>query len=110
MKKSNIKRDKYKSARSGDSKIYEVMCSKCNNYVLTYQKDGTGMLKRLYFDRIISPQKYNINAPLEKIPPLICSKCKRHLATPYIYPKEKRKAYRLYPNATYKKLKKPSIH
>lgn len=73
-----------------------------------YQKDGPGPLKRLYLDRIVSPQnladkqKYAIS----KIPKLVCSGCKRTLGVAYIYPKEKRSAFRLFVGAVTKKVTK----
>ncbi len=76
--------------------------------VITYQKDGPGNLRRLYLDRIFSPenltdlQKLN----LKDIPVLKCNKCNEVLGTPYIYIKENRKAFRLYQDAITKKVEK----
>lgn len=60
----------------------------------------------MYLDRIVSPenimklQKFSIN----KIPNLVCTKCKYILVIPYVYPKEKRNAYRLFVGAVNKKI------
>lgn len=67
--------------------------------ILLYQKDGLGILKRLYLDRIIIPLSLadgNKN--------LICKKCNALLGIPMIYQKEKRLAYRLFSGAVEKKI------
>lgn len=53
-----IKKDRYFRERGGTAKIISVLCAKCNSLIFTYQKDGPGWLKRGYFNRIISPEKY----------------------------------------------------
>jgi len=88
--------------------LLSIFCRKCSNMVITYQKDGPGNLRRLYLDRIFSPenltdlQKLN----LKDIPVLKCNKCNEVLGTPYIYIKENRKAFRLYQDAITKKVEK----
>lgn len=100
-----IKRDKYKSARGGSSKIFDIYCRKCNTYALSYQKDGVGSLIRLYLDRIIKPlnqigfEYYDIKS----IGALKCGSCASILGIPYTYTKEKRSAYRLIQNNITKK-------
>ena len=54
-----IRKDKYLSERGGTAKIIKVLCMKCGRQLLIYQKDGSGWLKRLYLNRIISPEKYS---------------------------------------------------
>jgi ribosomal protein S27E len=110
MKKINFsfKKDKYKSARGGHSRLLNVCCRKCENVVVVYQKDGPGNLRRLYLDRIFAPddmaglQDLNI----KDVPALKCKKCSELLGTPYIYPKEKRKAFRLYQDSVIRRLRK----
>jgi YgiT-type zinc finger domain-containing protein len=110
MEKSDfmLKKDKYKSARGGHSKLLNLYCRKCNSIVAVYQKDGPGSLLRLYFDRILSPtelvglQVKNI----KDVPALKCKNCGEIIASPYIYPPEKRKAFRLYHDAVIKRLLK----
>jgi DNA-directed RNA polymerase subunit RPC12/RpoP len=103
-----LKRDKYKQARTGDSKLYDIICAKCGYKVLVYQKDGPGNLLRLYFDRIIAPtelvdlQKQNI----KEIGYLKCQQCQNLLASPYIYLKENRPAFRLFKEKFIKRLHK----
>lgn len=106
--KLGLKRDKYKSSRGGYSRLLNLHCRKCNSLVAVYQKDGPGNLRRLYLDRIISPeklvglQKDNIKTVL----PLKCCKCDSILGMPYVYGKEKRNAFRIIQDAIVKTIKK----
>jgi len=104
----SLKKDKYKSARGGHSRLLNVCCRKCGNIVVVYQKDGPGNLRRLYLDRIFAPDDLVDLQTLKitDIPTLKCKKCSEMLGTPYIYPKEKRKAFRLYQDSVIKRLKK----
>ncbi len=103
-----LKRDKYKQARIGNSRLYDIICAKCGYKVLVYQKDGPGNLLRLYFDRIIAPlelvdlQKQDIKT----IDYLKCQQCQNLLASPYIYIKETRPAFRLFKDQIIKRLHK----
>ena len=69
-----------------------MICEKCKAKVAVYQKDGPGLLKRLYVDRIIEP----VVNPKKN---LMCEKCKTILGVPIIYQKEKRPAFRLFVGA-----------
>jgi len=104
----DFKRDKFKSARGGHSRLLNVCCRKCESVVVVYQKDGPGNLRRLYLDRIFSPENLvglqNIN--LDKITFLKCQQCSEILGIPYLYTKEKRKAFRLFQDAVIKRLRK----
>lgn len=103
-----IKKDKYKSARGGYSRILDIYCRKCMSLVLVYQKDGPGGLRRLYLDRIFAPQSLvDLQfKDLKDIKPLKCNKCDLILGTPYLYKKEKRKAFRLYQDYIIKQTRK----
>lgn len=90
-----LKRDKYRQARGGNSRLLEVRCEKCDTPVYLYQKDGPGVLKRLYLDRIDSRTKQ------EK---LTCPKCKELLGIYFVYKKENRPAYRLFAGAVTKRI------
>lgn len=108
IKSKLIKRDKYRSSRGGDGRVLNIYCAKCNNLVLTYQKDGHGSLFRLYFDRILTPASL---VDLQKKNALVdsalkCPQCLAILATPYIYEKEQRPAFRIIQAAIIKRLKK----
>lgn len=94
-----FKSDKFKKTRGGYSRWLENSCEKCESALLVYQKDGPGILKRLYLDRIVSQHsdvKTNSN--------ITCKKCKTILGVSMIYKKEKRPAYRLFAGAVAKKI------
>lgn len=112
MKKTSFsfKKDKYKASRGGHSRLLTVCCRKCESVVVVYQKDGPGNLRRLYLDRIFEPSEMVglQNENIKNIPVLKCKKCSEVLGVPYIYIKEKRKAFRLYQDSVIKRLKKLS--
>jgi len=93
-----FKNDKYKKARGGKSRLLEIICVVCQTPLFKYQKDGPGILKRLYIDRIQELKDQESK--------LICPKCKEHLGTLIIYEKENRPAYRLFEGAITKKIVK----
>ena len=104
----SFKRDKYKASRGGYSRLLNVCCRRCESIVLVYQKDGPGNLRRLYLDRIFLPETLCSlqSVDIKDVPVLQCKKCKEMLGTPYIYIKEKRKAFRLYQDSVIKRLRK----
>ncbi len=108
MANIKFKKDRYRRARGGYSRLLEISCEHCNNVVALYQKDGPGSLKRMYLDRIMEPKKLTgvANMPTRKMPHLICAKCKQVIGIPYIYQKEKRPAYRPFEGAVRKKIVK----
>ncbi len=108
MKKTIFKSDKYRNNRGGYARFLDVICEHCGTKVLLYQKDGPGELRRLYVDRIFAPDNLSNlqDKKIEEILDLICLKCKRVLGIPYIYEKEKRKAFRLFVGAIIKKVTK----
>jgi len=91
-----MKNDKYRRARGGYSRLLQLSCSNCESKLFKYQKDGPGILKRLYLDRILNME---INSAK-----LMCSKCKETLGIKTIYKKESRPAYRLFAGAVSKKI------
>jgi hypothetical protein len=98
-----LKNDKYRKVRGGYSRLLQLSCLSCDNFLCFYQKDGLGILKRLYIDRVFSPVKTKNNN-------LICGKCKRIIGYLGIYEKENRSAYNLIPALLSKKIvKKNSI-
>jgi len=103
-----FKQDKYKKVRGGYSRFLDIKCEKCGNYIATYQKDGPGPLKRMYIDRIFSPQNLvNLQkVNIKKIPNFVCHKCKQIIGIPYIYKKEDRPAFRLFEGSVIKKIVK----
>jgi len=108
IKRLVFKKDNYWAARGKYSRCLNVYCRKCNSLILTYQKDGSGNLRRLYLDRIFSPKRLvNLyEKKLSAIPDLKCTKCKEIMGIPYIYQKEKRKAFRLFQDVVIKKVKR----
>ncbi|HTL39196.1 MAG TPA: hypothetical protein VL306_00045 [Methylomirabilota bacterium] len=98
VKNMEFKKDKYRRARGGYSRLFKIYCAKCNTYLFNYQKDGPGIFKRLYLDRI--------DLQVSKKKSLICSKCKNLIGIPFIYTKENRPAIRLFVGTIIKKLTK----
>lgn len=101
-----LKQDKFRKARGGHSRLIDVSCSKCSEQLFSYQKDGPGILKRTYLDRITNSERFeNLqNLSLDKIPQLICPKCGEHIGTPIVFKKENRLAFRLFEGAVSKKI------
>jgi len=108
MSKIKVKNDKYKKVRGGVSKIFDISCAYCNQYICTYQKDGPGLLKRMYMDRIYEPKELSglENVSLKLIPKLVCPKCGQIIGLPYVYEKEDRLAFRLFVGSVSKKIVK----
>ena len=101
MPKINFKNDKYRKSQGGHSRLLDVRCAKCDAHVFYYQKDGPGILKRTYPDRIVDSNVKGKSNP-------VCSKCKELLGVPMIYKKENRPAIRLFVGAVSKKITKSS--
>lgn len=96
MYKSKLKKDKYSKARGGTSKLLDIICTNCKSHVCYYQKDGPGLLKRMYLDRITEyscENKKNFD----------CLTCGKILGAKIIYEKENRFAYRLFVGSVSKK-------
>jgi ribosomal protein S27E len=101
-----FKSDKYKKVRGGYSRLLDISCSRCGQHLCLYQKDGPGLLKRMYLDRIYESDKYSglENRPLKLIPNLVCDGCGQTIGIPYIYEKEDRLAFRLFVGEVSKKI------
>ncbi len=97
--KIKLKRDKFKKTRGGSSRLLAVKCEKCDELLCYYQKDGSGLLKRMYIDRIAK-----IYTDIDK--KLACHKCGHILGMRYIYEKEKRPAFKLFKGSVKKKIVK----
>ena len=102
------KKDKYKRSRGVYSRFLNLFCRVCGQKIMVYQKDGPGNVRRLYFDRILSPEKLaNLKSkPLRLVPALRCPKCTEDIGTPYVYRKENRKAFKVYQDALVKKIRR----
>jgi len=106
MKGMKFKSDKFKKARGGYSRLLEISCAKCGERICFYQKDGPGILKRMYVDRMLSSQKSEKvrGAAVKDLPQLICNNCKELIGVPILYKKENRPAYRLFVGSAAKKI------
>lgn len=106
--KIKFKHDRYQKNRGGYTRLLDICCESCGSHLFYYQKDGPGLLKRLYLDRIFESVKYSglHNISFKKLPNLICPGCKQILGVPYIYPKEHRLSFRLFAGAISKKVVK----
>jgi hypothetical protein len=92
-----LKNDRYRKARGGYSRLLELRCSQCNSFLCEYQKDGPGILKRLYIDRIYKRGKGENRK-------LICGNCDKILGNWGMYEKENRPAFTLIPGSISKKI------
>lgn len=50
--KNKFKKDKYQRERGGFSAWLKIYCRACSAFQFYYQKDGKGILKRAYIDRV----------------------------------------------------------
>jgi hypothetical protein len=102
------KNDTYRKARGGYARLLAVSCATCGTHLFSYQKDGPGLVKRLYLDRIYQSNTYEglQHRALTDIPPLLCPQCGEHLGMPIIYQKEQRLAFRLFAGAVTTQLRK----
>lgn len=103
-----FKTDKYRSARGGNSRLLNLHCRKCKHVFAVYQKDGPGNLRRLYLDRILAPKNL-VGLQEETLKSLSCLKCEQCgfvIGVPYLFVKEKRKAFRIFQDAIIKSRRK----
>lgn len=105
---NKLKTDKYKKNRGGYSRLLEISCEGCGEFLAFYQKDGPGILKRMYLDRIYKSKSYSDlgNVSFKLLPQLTRKQCGRLLGVPMVYAKEKRFAFRLFQGAVVKKIVK----
>ncbi len=107
--KFTLKRDSYREARGGYARFLNLYCARCGAHVLLYQKDGPGVLYRLYLDRIFAPQELTNLQDADEVshvPNLTCRSCGALLGTPYIWEEENRKAFLLKDGSVVKKIGK----
>lgn len=91
-------KDSFSDSRGGRSRLLELSCGKCKSVIGTYQKDGPGPLKRLYFDRLTK------RASGKSGKDYICTNCTFVLGRVVIYEKEERPAVRLFQDSINKRL------
>lgn len=98
-----MKTDKYLIKRGGTAQMIYVVCAKCGEKILYYQKDGVGWLKRCYLNRIFAPsnlEKMQYDSSIvtpEDLKDLIC-KCGNLIGKPMIH-KDERLAFKLIPGS-----------
>lgn len=97
MTKIKFINDRYKKSRGGYSRLLDISCEHCQTHLFYYQKDGPGMLKRMYLDRI-----FESKVDLERN--LNCPSCNKLIAVSMVYIKEDRPALRLFVGAVNKKI------
>ena len=103
-----LKNDEYRRVRGGKAFMIHIYCSRCNNKILYYQKDGDGPLKRCYLNRIFWPkefEKLQYNKTLSHpntIPALICPQCQTVIGKAILH-HDGRMAFRLRPGFCFKK-------
>ncbi|SRR5258708_3579591 len=98
--KYKFKNDKYRKARGGHSRLLDISCEHCGRHLFYYQKDGPGILKRMYIDRIVEAENINLDKDL------VCLNCEKVLAVSTIYEKEGRPALKIFVGAITKKIVK----
>jgi hypothetical protein len=102
-----LKKDRYAKRRGGNSQFLDIYCSKCNQYVALYQKDGPGSLLRMYLDRIFEPNELHElqfkSLNKKDVPALRCPKCDLLIGMPMVYELEERLAFRLFQGSFVKK-------
>jgi|SRR3989344_7465588 len=91
-KRIKFKSDRFRKSRGGHSRWLLISCAKCKAILFLYQKDGPGVLKRLYLDRIIGQVKTS------------CNKCKIVVGIRTLYKKENRSVIRLFVGAVEKQV------
>jgi len=95
----SFKKDRYSKSRGGNSNFLDIYCSKCNQHLLLYQKDGHGSLLRLYLDRIFYPEElvllYQQCSEKKDVPNLSCNHCNNLIGVPMVYLSEQRLAIKL---------------
>lgn len=93
--------DKYTKGRGSFSKRVEVKCVNCAELLFDYQKEGHGAIEKIYFDSILD------NFVVKKEAKLICPKCQKLLGSRFVFGKEKRQAFKVYPGAIYYRIAVP---
>lgn len=89
-------------------KAYDIHCARCNTYVLTYHKHGSGKgIIRLYFHNIVAPSEWaNLhNSSDKEVNPLKCSACSEVLGNPTLA-KGNKWAFRMRRGLFHRKLKR----
>lgn len=87
---AEIKRDKFFRDREKVAEMWDIKCTRCNEKVLLYQKDGRGRLHRCYLNRIFDPPFYaklqqEQGLTKKEMPPLRCPHCDTLIGMPMLH-------------------------
>lgn len=96
MRELRLKNDRYRKTRGGHARLLELFCAHCGHRLCYYQKDGPGILKRLYVDRMSG-----FSGSTKR---LSCKNCNEFLGVLSIYKKESRLAYKLFVGSIKRKM------
>jgi len=102
---------KKQKGRSGNDKIYDILCGKCGQQTFTYLKLGKGGILRCYLSRILEPEtiaKLQFDESIRKasdLPNLQCPDCEEVLGVP-IKRRDGRYAFRMRQGYFHKKMRK----
>lgn len=81
------------------SRLLDIYCAYCKQYIATYQKVGGSNFVKMYNDRIVKGSldftRYH--------GAIYCPNCHEKIATRYMTKMDKKEAYRFVPSAAHKK-------
>ncbi|MFA7301209.1 MAG: hypothetical protein WC069_02790 [Candidatus Shapirobacteria bacterium] len=101
MEKIKFTSDKYTKGRGSFSKRVFVKCVNCSEVIFNYQKEGNGAIEKLFFDKILD------NFGVKKESKLVCPKCEKILGSRFVFGKDKKQAFKVYPGAIYYRILVP---
>ncbi|MBT3923675.1 MAG: hypothetical protein HOK41_03445 [Nitrospina sp.] len=79
------------------SRHLDISCGKCGEFILSYRKEGSGQLIRLYLDKIQEPKSLaslKSKGKKSQIPSLVCPECNLQIGHPMEHERS-RLAYRM---------------
>lgn len=95
-----IKKDSYFRSRGSICATWRIMCARCGAEAFVYQKDGRGILKRAYLNRIRAPEQLaqlqDHSLAVRNLQALKCFACGMLIGAPMRH-REGRLAFKLLP-------------
>jgi len=88
------------------SRSFNIFCSQCNEFILRYQKQGSGSLIRIYIKNILEPEQFKKFKNLKlksEIPRLDCPRCLQRVGINIIHKSGGFPAYRMIKGSFFKK-------
>ncbi len=88
------------------SRSFNIFCSQCNEFILGYQKKGSGSLIRIYIKNILEPEQFKQYKDLKlksEIPRLDCPRCLQRIGVTIIHKPGNSPAYRMIKGSFFKK-------